>query len=351
MEGKLRFGLVGAGRIGHAYAQAFAGAMAAELTAVADVRAEAAQALAHEAGCQAFDAYQAMRRHVELDAVLICTPPATHPEIALYFMEHGVHVLCEKPFAIDVAHAKMMLAASKRNCVAVTMASKFRYVDDVIRAKSIVSSGILGELVLFENAFTSRVDMASQWNSDPAISGGGVLIDNGTHSVDIMRYFLGSLADVSVVEGKRTQGLEVEDTVRIFVRSDAGVMGSIDLSWSINKEQESYISIYGSHGTIQVGWKESKYRQSSSRDWVVFGNGYDKIQALRSQIDNFARGIVGDERLIITAEDALASVEVVQAAYASLRQNHWTAVTRGLQSPERGAASEPERQFVEVGGV
>ena len=76
-------------------------------------------------------------------------------------MDHGIHVLCEKPFAIDLDHAKMMLAASKRNCVAITMASKFRYVDDVVRAKSIVTSGILGELVLFENAFTSRVDMTT----------------------------------------------------------------------------------------------------------------------------------------------------------------------------------------------
>jgi len=349
MERKLRFGLVGAGRIGHAYAQAFESAEAAKLIATADVRDEAAQALAHQAGCAAFDTYQAMQRKAELDAVLICTPPVTHPELALYFMDHGVHVLCEKPFAIDVAHAKLMLAASKRNCVAVTMASKFRYVDDVIRAKSIVSSGILGELVLFENAFTSRIDMTAQWNSDPAISGGGVLIDNGTHSVDIMRYFLGSLADVSVVEGKRTQGLGVEDTVRIFVRSEAGVMGSIDLSWSINKEQGSYISIYGSHGTIQVGWKESKYRQSSSPDWVVFGKGYDKIQALRSQIDNFARGIVGEEKLIISAEDALASVEVVQAAYSSLRQNHWTAVSRGAAGSERGILGDQERQLVEAG--
>jgi predicted dehydrogenase len=237
-----------------------------------------------------------------------------------------VHVLCEKPLSIDGESARRMIDAAKTSGAKLTMASKFRYVDDVARAKSIVMSGILGEIVLFENAFTSRVDMSRRWNSDPSMSGGGVLIDNGTHSVDLMRYFLGPLAEVQVVEGKRVQGLSVEDTVRIFVHSTSGVVGNIDLSWSIDKELDNYIKIYGSHGTVSVGWKESKYRQSSSQEWVVFGHGYDKVQAFRRQIVNFTRAIRGEETLLITSEDALASVEVVEAAYAALRRNQWVPV-------------------------
>ena len=169
------------------------------------------------------------------------------------------------------------------------------------------------------------------------------MIDNGTHSVDLMRYFLGPLAEVQVVEGKRTQGLTVEETVRFFVRSVSGVVGSIDLSWSIDMEQDSYIKIYGSHGTVFVGWKESKYHQSSSRDWVVFGRGYKKVDALRSQLRNFARAIRGEEVLLVTALDALASVEVIEAAYVSLRENHWTAVGHqtGQRATPGGRVVEP----------
>lgn len=341
---KLKFGVVGAGGIAQSYAQAFEKCENARIVAIADIRTEAAQALAERVGCASYDSYHAMAKGAELDAVIVCTPPVTHPEISIHFLKQKVHVLCEKPFTLDVKSARAMLEAARKNSVKVTMASKFRYVEDVVRAKSIVTSGILGEIVLFENAFTSRVDMSSRWNSNQEVSGGGVLIDNGAHSVDLMRYFLGPLADVQVVEGKRSQGLAVEETVRIFVRSMSGVMGSIDLSWSINKELDSYLNIYGSQGTISVGWNESKYRQSSSRDWVVFGKGYDKVQAFLSQINNFSRAIRGEEPLLITAEDALASVEVIEATYAALHQNHWTAVRPPMAGPKLSA-----KQFQPVG--
>src|SRR5439155_773894 len=188
--------------------------------AVADIREDAARALAEGLGCQSYDSYQTMARRTKLDAVVVCTPPVTHADICQYFLEHQIHVLCEKPFTIDV-------------------------------------------------------------------------------------------------------------------QSASGVMGSIDLSWSLNKELDSYLNIYGSRGTIAVGWKGSKYRQSSSSDWIVFGKGYDKVQAFRSQINNFARAIQGREMLLITAEDALASVEAIEAAYNSLRRVHWTAVRRGVPKAVR----------------
>lgn len=328
MNEPLRFGMIGAGRIAQAYAQAFAVCDNVRLVAVADVCTVAGQHLAQAMGCECYDSYQDMCDDSALDAVVVCTPPATHPEICLHVVQHAIHVLCEKPLSIDLESARLMVNTAREAGVYLTMASKFRYVEDVIRARNIVMSGILGDIILFENAFTSRVDMGSRWNADPAISGGGVLIDNGTHAVDLMRYFLGPLADVQVVEGKRSQGLAVEETVRIFVRSTSGVMGSIDLSWSMDKELDSYINVYGSRGTVSVGWKESKYHQSSCSDWVIFGHGYDKVEAFRRQIENFAGAIRGEETLRITPEDAIASVEVIEATYAALQKNPWTTVRR-----------------------
>jgi predicted dehydrogenase len=323
----VRFGLIGAGGIAQTYAQAFDGWNGAQLVSIADTRFEAAKAMAETMKCPAFSSHVALLAEgPPLDATIVCTPPNTHEEITAACLKRRLHVLCEKPFTLDSASARRMVSAAAAAGVKLTMASKFRYCDDVVRAKSIVTSGILGEIHSVENAFTARVEMAPRWNSNPAVSGGGVLIDNGTHSVDIMRYFLGPIAEVLAVEGKRIQNLGVEDTVQMLVRSAGGVTGHIDLSWSINKELDNFLSIFGSNGTVLVGWKESRYRQHASRDWIVFGKGYQKVQAFRGELANFADAVRGEDRLLITAADAIASVEVIEAAYRSLIEPKWTPV-------------------------
>jgi predicted dehydrogenase len=326
----LRFGLIGAGRIAETYVQAFAAlaeAGAARIAAVADVRPEAAQGLAQRLECPAFASHRAMSLACPLDAVVVCTPPVSHPEIALHFLRRGVHVLCEKPLSIDLRSARLMAFGARRSGALLAMASKFRYVEEVVEAQRLAASGAVGEIVEVECSFTSRVEMAGRWTSRPALSGGGVLIDNGTHAVDLIRLFLGPLSGVQAVEGIRGQGLAVEETVRLFARNERGALGSIDLSWSVNREAHDYLVLYGTEGVVQIGWRESRWRRTGS-DWVPFGAGYDKVRAFRSQIANFAGAVRGDEELRITMDDALASVEVIEAAYRALDASRWTAVGR-----------------------
>ncbi len=180
---RLRFGLVGAGAIAQSYVQAFESCESARLVAVADICEEAARALAHGARCQHHTSYQAMARRSKLDAVIVCTPPDTHPGICLYFLERKVHALCEKPLSLDLKAAKVMVETARQAGVKLTMASKFRYVEDVVRAKAIVMSGILGEIVLFENAFTSRVDMSSRCPGSGRKAGTG--FDGGGYCTDL----------------------------------------------------------------------------------------------------------------------------------------------------------------------
>ena len=327
----LRLAIIGAGAISQTHAQALQRMASARLVAVCDQNVSAAHSMAAAHGAMASADLDSLVANGGFDAAIICTPPNSHPEICVELLERGVHVLCEKPLAINSELAHKMFHVAGISGAKLTMASKFRHVQDVRAAKSLVESGVVGPIVLFENMFTANVDMRNRWNSQPEISGGGVLIDNGTHSVDIMRYFLGPLAELRVVEGKRLQTARVEDTVKIFLRSADGVLGDIDLSWSINKEQPHYINIYGADGTIQVGWRESRYRRSQDTQWTVFGSGYDKVQAFIDQLENFVRGCRDQEAFVVEPEDALASVQVIETAYAALEHSRWHAVN-GIES-------------------
>ena len=322
----LNFALIGCGRISQTHLQAIAAVPGCKLAGVADIRDLAARSVANQHGCKTYTDYRQVIDGDDVDAVVICTPPNTHAEIATFCLENGIHVLCEKPFAVDTEDAERMVRKAEDNDCVIMMASKFRYVDDVIKAKGIVESGILGDIILFENVFCSRVDMRDRWNSKKEIAGGGVLIDNGSHSVDIARFLLGSIVKVQAEEGKRVQKLEVEDTVRLCFRTQSDTMGVVDLSWSIHKEKESYIDLFGTEGVLSIGWKGSKYRQSERMNWVDFGRGYDKLSAFIGQVKNFAGVIKGKEMPLINSKDSLESVKVIAAAYKSLSINKWIEV-------------------------
>ncbi|MEW6003302.1 MAG: Gfo/Idh/MocA family oxidoreductase [Nitrospirota bacterium] len=322
----LNFALIGCGRISQTHLQAIASLPECQLKGVVDIREQAALSVANQYGCKAYIDYHHVLDENHINAAVICTPPNTHAEIATFFFENGVHVLCEKPLAVNSQDAEMMVKTAEDNDCLLMMASKFRYVDDIIKAKGIVESGILGDIILFENVFCSKVDMRERWNSKKEIAGGGVLIDNGSHSVDIARFLLGPIVKVQAEEGKRVQKLEVEDTARLYFRTQSDAMGAVDLSWSIHKEQESYIDLFGTEGVLSIGWKCSKYRQSEKMNWVVFGKGYDKLSAFTGQIKNFIGSIKGKEMPLINATDSYESVRVIEVAYRSTSMNKWVEV-------------------------
>jgi predicted dehydrogenase len=86
------------------------------------------------------------------------------------------------------------------------------------------------------------------------------------------------------------------------------------------------VQVFGSEGTLQVGWSGSKYRQDGSSKWIPFGTGYDKLKAFARQLQNFVGCLKGREAPVITAEDSLASVEVVETAYRSAGRDNWLKV-------------------------
>jgi predicted dehydrogenase len=322
----LRFGVVGAGNIAQVYLRLFDDLIDAAIVGVADFRPDVAAAAATRAGATPYATVEDLLDAEAPDAIVVCTPPDTHPDIALAAIERRVAVLCEKPLATRIGPAQTMMAAAQDTGVPLTMATKFRFVDDIVRAQELVAAGALGELIQIENRFASRIDMRARWNSDPAVSGGGVLIDNGTHSVDIARSFLGPIHEVLVVEGPKIQNLEVEDSVQVLLRAASGATATIDLSWSYDHATDAYLELYGSAGVLRVGWHSSELRANDAVAWTRFGGGYDKITCMRAQVSNFCAALRGEEPMRITDADAIASVQVIDACYRSLTLGDWTPV-------------------------
>lgn len=322
----IRFGVAGAGGIAKSYATVISDMTGAVIVGVADVDPAAAAAYAAPLGATAATSVEELLATVDLDALIVCTPPDSHPAVAHAAFGAGVAVLCEKPLAIAVDAAQEMVAAATRAGVLFTMATKFRFVGDVVRAHALIGSGMVGDVIQLENAFASRVDMTARWNSNRTVSGGGVLIDNGTHSVDIARYLLGPIHEVFVTERPRTQAVDVEDSAQLLLRSATGATATIDLSWSYDHATDTYLQLYGSEGAIRVGWRGSEYRTNDEPVWVPFGDGYDKITCMRRQVVNFCGALRREVPLAISTADAIASVQVIDAAYRSLTAGDWVAV-------------------------
>ena len=339
MTAPFRLGLVGAGAIARAYAAAMAGGTAARLVAVADTNAEAATALAADCGARVFGTHGDLVGAGLCDGVIVTTPPATHAGIAIDILSAGLPVLCEKPMSVDMEGAGRMARAASQSGALLSMASKFRFCDDLIQARAMVAEGLIGTPLILENCFTGLVDMAQRWNSDPAVSGGGVLIDNGTHSADITRWFLGPITEVLAVAGPRLQPITVEDSVTLIARTASGAQAHVETAWSYHKDRAAFLTLIGSAGAVEVGWRGSRLRRTPTGPWEPFGQGYDKVAAFAGQIAHFAAAVRGLEPARPDLEDALASVAVIQAAYRSMASGSWQPVD----------AAAPRRMLEAVG--
>ena len=325
-DGAIELALIGCGGIAQTHLDAISKVPRIRLAAIQDVNEAAARTCAQTRGCRAVKDAEAVLRDAEIDAVLICAPPVFHFELMKKAIRAGKHVLCEKPFTIHLKDAEEIRRLSEKSGTLVMMASKFRFVRDMIEARKFVQAGAIGDIVLSEVIFCSTVDMTARWNSDPAIAGGGVLIDNGSHAVDVIRYLVGPIRSVYAQAGKKTQNIQVEDTARLHFETEDHIIGMVDLSWSLYKHTANYANIFGTRGTLELGWAQSLIWDSDKKASRVFGNGYKKLDAFVSQMEHFADCIRQKSAPMLGIDDAVESVRVIEAAYTSIRERRWLKV-------------------------
>lgn len=335
----MRVGIIGVGRAGQIHLDAWRAVEGVELRAISD-RAPGVRRWARESGIRAYSDPLDMIAREPLDAVSIATPPVYHAPVAVACLERGIDVLCEKPLAINGRDALKMLRTAARVKKNLVLATKFRHVPDLVKARALIAEGAIGEPVAFEIDFSSMVDMSKRWNSRRALAGGGVVIDNGCHAFDIVAFLFGTVSRVLATRLKPLQNINVEDSATVLVGAARGLVGRIDLSWSLATGRETYVTVYGSKGTIEVGWRGSRLRPAGAPD-QPFGTGYNKNQAHELMLASFRDLVAGETRPWITPGECLRTVAAVEAAYRSLRAGGWINVDMmGMREARTAAAKE-----------
>jgi len=320
----MRVGIIGVGRAGKIHLDAWREVDGVEVTAVAD-RSREVRAWARGIGLRAYGDPLDMIAREPLDAVTICTPPAFHAPVTIACLERNMHVLCEKPLAIDARDGLKMLRTASRLDRLLVLATKFRHVPDLVRARELIRDGAIGEPIAFEIDFSSMVDMSQRWNSRRTLAGGGVVIDNGCHAFDIVAFLFGTVSRVHATRLKSVQGIGVEDSATVLVAAGQGLIGRIDLSWSLATGRETYVTVYGSRGTIEVGWRGSRLRPAGGPEQQI-GPGYSRADAHRLMMVAFRDLALGKGEPWISPGECMRTVAAVDAAYRSMRTGGWVRV-------------------------
>ncbi len=273
-----------------------------------------AEKLAGEFGAEKFyDRAEDLFSDDSLDAIYISSPVNLHRDHTLAAAAAGKHVLCEKPMALTSGACREMIDACEEAGVQLQVCFVLRGWPIYHQVKEIVGSGKLGKVIEFRAhlaKWTPRSD--DDWRLDPLQSGGGALIDVGSHYLDLFRYLGGDFKRVSCSGSSAIFGWEVEESAFLTVEFQAGAHGILGMSYAI-PHSGNILEVYGTEGTLFLG--------KTLR--VVTGEGEEEFEAkfpdyYSGLLTNFCRCLAGEAQPIAPGRDGLDNTVAIETAYQSL---------------------------------
>lgn len=330
----MRFGLIGCGEIGRLRAAALRNAGALRLVVVADIDEGRAAAVASRHGAAVERDWRALLRRVEVEAVIVSTPPSLHAEMCVEALRAGKHVLCEKPLARTPAECGQILAAVEPSGRFLATGFNYRFFPSFQKARALLDAGLIGALdYVRAYAGYSALDHSQPWVHDAAVVGGGALRDNGIHLIDLARHFLGEVAEVKGFASDSVWGFSgCEDNGFALLRSPSGQIGTLQASWTEWRGYRFAIDLYGTRGcirascfpmTLQAVWaRERGGRASRKTDYFLKTNIMEHlrsyrwvaVQSLRQELRAFAQATRGESTAVATGYDGLRAVEIAHEA-------------------------------------
>ncbi len=335
----LRVGIIGAG-IGRQHVRGYLNVEAAKISAICDLDLARATELARENSLQTqiFSDYRALIESQRVDAVSVCVPNFLHAEVAAACLEAGLHVLCEKPLAINAAQAQLIADAAQKSGKICMVSHVLRFRDDVLALKSEIDSGRIGE-IYYARAFARRISGIPKWGgwfTQQKLAGGGPLIDTGVHILDLAWWLCGCpkpLAASAVAYAKfgpRKLGLgaggaanldgtfDVEDLAAGLIRFEGGLSLHFEATWALHAERdERFCHLHGTNGAIL--WDDApKIIDSNGLVSPISAQSGD---AWTREISHFIGCIQTGAQPDPDAAQGVTMMRILDALYQSAREN------------------------------
>jgi predicted dehydrogenase len=329
------FGLIGCGTIAPVHAEAIAQLDHARLVAVCDVVEERARSFAERYGAEWHVDYHDLLRRDDIHVVNVVTWSGRHAEIGIAAAAAGKHVICTKPIDVTLDKIDRLIDACRRAGVKLAATHQFRNFASFARLKQAIDEGRLGR-IYFGNAFVpwSRSQDyydSAEWRGTWQWDGGGALMNQGIHYVDLIQWLVGPVAEVQAYTDTMAHRIEVEDAAVAALRFQSGALGLIMGSTAIYKGLPSRIEVYGATGNVAiegedvVRWHVGEQEVIGRFSGAALGaddprSGLSSaVGAHVEQIGDVLRAIEENRDPVLNGEEARKAVAIILAIYESAR--------------------------------
>lgn len=326
----LRVGIIGMGKMGMIRAQVVHELPSTDLRTIADIRPEALETYSVESFT---DPYRIFDQ--ELDMVFVCTYNHAAPDLIVTALDHGLHVFCEKPPGRSVADVQRIREAAKRNpgCK-IKFGFNHRYHYSVMEAKSMIESGKFGKILWLRGVYgkAGGIQFENNWRSDKTKSGGGVLLDQGVHMLDLFRYFVGDFSQVKSMVTTSFWKIPVEDNAFALLRTPEGQIATLHSSSTQWKHkfsleislEDGYINLNGilsstrSYGDESLTFARKQFEDSTfafgkPREEMIY---FDRDDSWRLEVEEFVSAVREDKPVESgNLEDALKVMKLIEEIY------------------------------------
>lgn len=342
MKRQFGFGIIGAGTISGIHAMAIDAIENAKLIGIYSINKNKADAFAAKHSCQAYSSLDEMLLNPEIDIVCICTPSGIHLDPALKSIAAGKHCLIEKPLEVTLEKCDKIIEAADKAGVKIGVVFPSRFYEASKQIKKALDGNRFGDLVLGDAyvkwSRTEAYYNSSAWRGTWELDGGGALMNQGIHSVDLIQWYMGPVESVQSVSANiRHKGIEVEDTVVSTLKFVNGALGTIECSTAVFPGAFKRIEIMGTAGTAimeensLIKWEFEKENDDDKTIIAAMAGGTTShgggvsnpadisFAGHQSQIEDLMHAIETGDKPLIDGIDGRKSVEIVLAIYESAR--------------------------------